>query len=810
MKKFKFRFSKTAQACLLALLMVPLFSTCKKDDKPEAPPEVPKSNATLMEKFNISVADGPTFSAELLEDGVTFEFLAPLQYPAGELFEQARLNGATASFTLSKGATSDPASGTSADFTKDVSYTVTAEDGTTTKVYTVKKRDGTSDEAEIKSFELVVAGVRYPGIITPDGDDFKITFEDKFPYDMEEDLVANAVPDFTMSVGATANPQTDTEDLDFTEPVEIIVTAHDGTTTKKYTVVTELGSSIKTEVLSFSLTIGEEEFEGIIDEEEFKITIGKEIKVDVWGTYSYPFVFPYELRTSLNGAIATFTLSNGATTSFQSGVANEFSDPFEFTVTAQDGVTTQKWTMELQAPMQANIEYYYLHFYEGAQPPAPFVGGDFRIQSHETEELPRHGVINIDAENGLITYDLPLMPDWFTADKMKNIFALVDVNWGIYESMSPGPDDPQDFTQDVVYTLYAQDGTPKTWTVKAPSCYAKKRWEMDYKKEIGNDEAPTSIAIIGDYLSVARTTLLFNKSNGEKVEGKTLDCTGWENWNSASQVWPFFVTNDDAGNMLGINLSNWRPDQVTVTKWTSYDSPPVPVLEFPSTDVGTFGRKLQVLGDINSNALIISSDAAKTSGEPNYVATAGWHYTWKLNGGELVSHQAVETGFRQQGNAYQILTPLGLEPVAPFYISTPVVSEGPSGSTTTVSYPILHLGGKDNLVEIKGPYNGTTDANGWGNLNYHYHKLFDLDGKKMFANLTSNYSQIYFTVMERNADNTLNTDNLVISDIIPWSTADYINTNGTGSFTLEKVGNDIFFYVFVTNRGIFSYQLSKL
>ena len=60
--------------------------------------------------------------------------------------------------------------------------------------------------------------------------------------------------------------------------------------------------------------------------------------------------------------------------------------------------------------------------------------------------------------------------------------------------------------------------------------------------------------------------------------------------------------------------------------------------------------------------------------------------------------------------------------------------------------------------------------------------------------------------MERNADNS---HAPVATAAIPWDSVENANGNGTGSMTMEKIGDDVFFYAFPTNKGIYCYQLSK-
>jgi len=809
MQKFRFNFTKTAQALLLAVLMIPFFSTCK-DDKPVEPPEPPKSNATEMTNFKISVTGLTPFDAQLQSDGTTFEFLAPL-IDNGAMFDQSRLDGATASFTLSPKATSNPASGATGDFTKNVTYTVTAEDGTTTKTYTVKKRDGTSDKAEIESFTLTVGDEPFEGDVNKDDKTVTVSV-----HSGAWDGLDGAVPTFTLSLGATASPASDVPQ-NFTEPVEYEITAHAGNK-ETWTVTVELEEP-EANFETFSLKLGEETFDdGVIDTENHTVTFTIQSTLSLDNPDGWPPKLQIVRSDFLGEAIPTFTCSRGAVVTPATGEPQDFSETVEYTIKAANGEEVT-WTVTVNIiPMPANITVFYLYFLEGAMPPDFPVDEEnaIRIQSQETTK-PMHGLAKIDAENGIITYDLPLMPAWFTADKMKNIYALVDVDWNVYKSMTPGPNDPQDFSKDVVYVLTAADGTEKTWTVKAPKFFMKENWMVDYPGlgiTDGGGQNPNSIAIIGDYLSIGRTAGLINKTDGT-LSAVELDVTDvWKGNGQTTeptsafrtQDYPFFVTNDDAGNMLGCALGAWGTDNFTVYRWTSPTEAPEAVMEFPTkadgTQFGSFGRKLQVLGDIDGKALIISSNVAGAD-----VAKRGEHYMWKVNGGtvDLENPGVVETNIQWGMYGYQVLTPIGTDPVSPYYVGTQGASD------TNPTYPNLQYGNPGNFNPIPGPFAPyilpNTAVNGWGNFGYLYHKLFTANGKKMIATFSSSYAYYCFGIFDRSTEGTLVP---LVLTTIPWNSDDYANGNNTGSFAMEKVGNDILFYVFATGRAVACYKLVNL
>ena len=726
MKNFNFKFKKTVQALLLALLVIPLVSQCKKEKEPEPP----KSSDKEMKDVNIS-AGGVTFSAELQTDGKTFYFAVPYVVN-GEVFDQNKLATATVTFTLSKGAKSDPISGATVDLTADKTFTVTAEDEST-KDYVIKKGVIPYPEKEFKSFIVYLKGEEVRCEID------KVTFTVWIPRPAAEDmeLLENLAPTFTLSLGATANPQT--------------------------------------------------------------------------------------------------------------GEPQDFSDtdnPVTYVITAQDG-STQTWTVKITNRSDADIAYFAIDFYMDEQPPNTGDGvprGEISLSSFSAD---RDGNVYIDKENGIITYDLPMMPDWFDASKMYVCPTFIDFSPG-WQKVEPNWNEKLDFSKDVVYTVTAENGETKEWTVKAPKYYMKKKWEVNYRDLDGSltDPSPqnaNSIAIIDDYLSIGRTPDLLNKSDGT-IAGTVLNVT--DIWKSQSgdgdmtptsslftRNFPFFTTNDDAGNMIGCNLNAWGTDNFVVYKWTSPTADPVVVMEFPTkqeVDDGegnvsmvqfvSLGRKLQVLGDINGKGLIIAPTVDIAG---NDASNKGIQYIWKINGGIVdVEHPVVvETNIHWTGYAYQLLTPLGLEPEGPYYVGSQDGAE---------TYPNLQFGNIGNTDKIFGPFEGpagvNATANKWGNGNWLYQKLFTFDGKDMIATFTSSSGTNYYyylALLKRNADNTHETFvpapsmlwNSAKSDlwpVIPWDNTSCPNGNGTGSFAMEKVGDDILFYIFPTNRGVFCWQLSKL
>ncbi len=335
------------------------------------------------------------------------------------------LTSLVADFVLSTGATATvdgaaQTSGTTAnDFTSPVVYTVTAEDGTTTKNWTVTVNVELSDAAEILDYTI-------PNQVNSSIDEVSQTIDVTMP---EGTDLTSLVADFVLSTGATATvdgaAQTSgTTANDFTDPVVYTVTAEDGTTTKNWTVNVQEAASNGTAIIDFNIP----------NQESSEINSTEET-VDI--------VMP--VGTDLTSLVPDFTLSPGATATVEgveqvSGTtANDFTNPVIYTVTAEDGTTSADWTVTVTTNASGEAE---------------ILGYSIPDQINST----------IDSEAQTIDVDVPLGTDLtnLVADFTLSQGATAIVNGT--EQISGTT--PNDFTSPVVYTITAQDGTTtKDWTV---------------------------------------------------------------------------------------------------------------------------------------------------------------------------------------------------------------------------------------------------------------------------------------------------------------------------------------------------------
>ncbi|MDR0566720.1 MAG: DUF5018 domain-containing protein, partial [Prevotellaceae bacterium] len=233
-------------------------------------------------------------------------------YPTG-----TDLTALTPTITLSPGATVSPESGVAQDFSVEggVKYTVTAQDGTV-KEYTATATTtaALSSACDVTSFSV--------GDKTWTIDGTNITVE----YPAGADLTA-LTPTITLSPGATVSPESGVaQDFSAADGVAYTVTAEDGTTTKIYTAKATVaaGPSSACDILSF-----------VVDNEE-------------WGIFEDQIYKPYPAGTEPFSSTPTIVLSEGATVSPESSVAQNFfaEDGVQYTVTAADGTTQKTYTVK--------------------------------------------------------------------------------------------------------------------------------------------------------------------------------------------------------------------------------------------------------------------------------------------------------------------------------------------------------------------------------------------------------------------------------------------------------------------------------
>jgi hypothetical protein len=199
------------------------------------------------------------------------------------------------------GAELEPRSGVAQDFTKPVTYTVTANDGTQSS-YEVTVRRELSTSNEITQFEIL--GV--PGVI--ENSSIQLTL----PYGTNP----RALQPTIAYTGVSISPGS-SEPQDFSTPVDYTVTAANGTS-RVYTVTVTIARSSAKNITAFALNV---RGAGMVTIAPASVTA------------------TVPLGTDLTSLTPTITVSANATLSPASGVAQDFTGPVSYVVTAEDGST---------------------------------------------------------------------------------------------------------------------------------------------------------------------------------------------------------------------------------------------------------------------------------------------------------------------------------------------------------------------------------------------------------------------------------------------------------------------------------------
>jgi hypothetical protein len=152
--------------------------------------------------------------------------------------------------------------------------------------------------------------------------------------------VSSLAAAYTLSAGAIAKIGTTaqvsgTTTNDFTSAKTYVVTAQDGITTQNWTVTVTVAKNNQTDITAF--------------------TIPNQVGATPINATDRTIAAKVPAGTNMTNIVATFTLSSGATakvltTAQVSGTTpNNFTNAVTYLITAEDGTTTQNWTVTITA-----------------------------------------------------------------------------------------------------------------------------------------------------------------------------------------------------------------------------------------------------------------------------------------------------------------------------------------------------------------------------------------------------------------------------------------------------------------------------
>lgn len=273
---------KASLIILFSLLLI----NCSKDDEPKL------SSENEIIAFKIT-GNGEEFNGGINQSTKTITVTTS---------DLDLSNSITPIIEISNNASISPSASTPQNFSQNVQYTVTAENGNEA-IYNVIVN---SSDNKITSFSITPNETTFSGVINESNK--TITIET-----IGLELNSTLIPEIDFSQNATISPSSSSEQ-DFSQNIEYIVTAQNGEQATYAVITNNTPLSDEKKILSFQLNIDSEIFDGIIDHSALTIDID---------TYKNP--------TNIS---PTILISDGAIISPNSSEPQNFTNDIQYTVTA--------------------------------------------------------------------------------------------------------------------------------------------------------------------------------------------------------------------------------------------------------------------------------------------------------------------------------------------------------------------------------------------------------------------------------------------------------------------------------------------
>ncbi|SHF11456.1 hypothetical protein SAMN02745151_02821, partial [[Clostridium] propionicum DSM 1682] len=296
-----------------------------------------------------------------------------------------------------------PNTGVAQNFTSPVTYTVTAADSSTQQ-YTVTVTKAANPAKAITAFNFNGLTPAVTGTVNEGAKTIALTV----PYGTD---VTALVPSITHT-GASVSPNTGVAH-DFTSPVTYTVTAADNST-QAYTVTVTAAQNTAKAITAFTFNGLTPAVTGTVNE----------------GAKTIALTVPY--GTNVTALVPSIT-HTGASVSPNTGVAQNFTSPVTYTVTAADSSTQQ----------------YMVTVTKAANPAKAITAFTFNGLTPAVTGIVNEGVKTI-------ALSVPYGTD---------VTALVPSITHTGASVSPNAGVAHDFTSPVIYTVKAADNSTQTYTV---------------------------------------------------------------------------------------------------------------------------------------------------------------------------------------------------------------------------------------------------------------------------------------------------------------------------------------------------------
>jgi len=504
----------------------------------------------------------------------------------------------------------------------------------------------------------------------------------------------------------------------------------------------------------------------------FKPTQAEPYPEDI--TIDIPWYYPdgsYN-ETSLDSLFISATLPNSAYMSPALGLT-DLTSPVDFTITAQNG-EKQNYTVTAQRKKSSKA----------------------LIESFKLNET---------SINCFVVGNKIIIP--YTELDITSQTATVKLSY--YASVSPDPAVARDYSSPVDFTVTADDGTTNVYTVQIGSAIKLEKGfsscKLLWTKSSGDlgfeDYLQISIAVSGDYFILPSSNEWAGGSSVKYYNRSTGTYAGDLNVTGANGI--YSVASDTNGVIVGIN-NLYAGENVCLFKWDNVTSAPVLLAQstdWTSVESGFYGRKLSVFGDLNGDAVIMSS----TDGPNEWAPGPNRILKWTVKDGVIVSQNPESYVYPTSWNWVAKAVPTGTQATDNYFVTSngPVFLDYVNGTTNTrissfsTSYLEAPRSGMPALTYFEfnnAKFAAITDVSEYSGAMH----IFDITEPAMIptGSSSSNYSK--FHVYDGSSE--------YIASPSP-------NWNVTAEIAAGPVSSDGFtmtLYFLVTNGGVAAYELSCL
>lgn len=403
--------------------------------------------------------------------------------------------------------------------------------------------------------------------------------------------------------------------------------------------------------------------------------------------------------------------------------------------------------------------------------------------------------------NAVIVNNRIIIP--YTTDDLTKQTATVEMS--NYASISPDPALVRNYSQPVEYTVTAHDGTKVNYTVEIGSpvkvdkgfSSVKKLWFKSAGDLNFVDYRQISIAVSGDYFLLPISNEWASGSSVKYYNRKTGAYAGTLNTTNVNGI--YALASDSKGKILGIN-NLYAGQNVRLYKWDNATASPVLFAQssdWSSVASSFYGRKLSIYGDLDTDAIIMSTTDGSMGGGANRILK------WVVKNGQLVSENPESIVYPTAYGYVCKAIPTGSQSSDNVFINSnvPIFIDYRNGS----SFALENAFSSNFLPSSRGAtpaltyfefnnakYAAVIDASPYSSAMH----IFDVtDPSKMS---TSASSSDYGSFQVFNGE----------SDYVSCPSA---NLNITGEIAVGEVSADGFtmtLYFMVTNGGVVAYELN--